>query len=193
MVEKFGEIDVVYYGPSPHNVAEAQPSIEDVTGADVGAAMSAVYPAMDVVAKVLPSMLRRKTGTFLFTSAISAALPVPALGAMTVPAAAACSYAVTLNAALAERGVYVGVLVIGGLIENSDIHAAMSSGPEASGGDFALDPDRIADIAWDLAKKRKAAEVIVTPGRKGLGLKALLVGRLLRVPTRSAGARRRRA
>jgi NAD(P)-dependent dehydrogenase (short-subunit alcohol dehydrogenase family) len=182
VVERFGAIDVVYYGPAPHVGMDGQPPVQSIAGADAAAAMSAVYPAVDVVAKVLPAMLERKAGTLLFTSAISALLPVPELGAMTLPAAAARSYALALNAALAPRGVFAGVLVIGGLIAGSDIHRAMA-GP----ADFLLDPDRIADSAWDLVRRRRSAELIITPGRTGLGITALLISRVLRA--RRDGAR----
>ncbi|GAA4195902.1 SDR family NAD(P)-dependent oxidoreductase [Streptosporangium oxazolinicum] len=181
---EFGAIDLVYYGPSPHSVAEARKPIEEITGSDVEEAMALVYPAADVVARTLPSMRERRTGAFLFTSAISAVVPVPQLGAMTVPASAARTYAVTLNAALAPHGVYAGVLLIGGLIEGSDIHAAMSSAGESDSA-YLLDPDRTADIAWDMVARRKSPEALIMPGRRGLGLTLLLIARLLRVTRRS--------
>ncbi|MGW2052505.1 SDR family NAD(P)-dependent oxidoreductase [Streptomyces sp. NPDC001840] len=184
----FGGIDFVYYGPSPHNMTETQKPIDQITGADVEASMAMVHPAADVVARTLPGMLARKRGAFLFTSAISAVLPVPELGAMTVPAAAARSYAVTLNAALAKQGVFAGVLLIGGLINGSDIQAAMSSSGQSDDA-YLLDPDRIADTAWDLVAKGKTPEALILPGRKGLGLTMLLMTRLLRVMKRSARSR----
>ncbi|WP_431033284.1 SDR family NAD(P)-dependent oxidoreductase [Streptomyces sp. P6-2-1] len=183
----FGPADFVYYGPSPHQASERAAPVTEITGTEVADAMGSVYPAVDVVAKVLPGMRERGTGTLLFASAISALLPVPELGAMAVPAAASRGYAVTLHAALAKEGVFAGALVIGGLIRNSDIHGAMA---EAGAADakFLLDPDRIADIAWEFARARKSPEVVVLPGRKGLGINALLTGRLWRAPKKSARA-----
>lgn len=180
VVRRLGEIDFVYYGPSPHGMTETPTPIDGIAGADVDAAMSLVPPAADVVAKVLPSMRARGTGAFLFTSAVSAVVPVPELGAMALPAAAARTYALTLNAALAPHRVFAGVLLIGGLISGSDIHTALESRGEADPA-YLLDPDRVADIAWDLAARRGTAEALVMPGRKGLGLTALLLARLLRV------------
>lgn len=190
VIERFGGADLVYYGPSPHNVAEEQKSIQQVTSADMADAMASVYPAAGVVAKVLPGMLERGDGAFLFTSAISAVLPIPELGAMTLPAAAARSYAVTLNAALAPKGLYAGVLLIGGLIDGSDIQKAISSGQ--SDAAFLLDPDRIADAAWEMVHRRKSPEALITAGPKGLGIVALLTGRLLRTIRRNARPRRGR-
>ncbi|WP_436762299.1 SDR family NAD(P)-dependent oxidoreductase [Streptosporangium sp. V21-05] len=182
--QKFGDVDFVYYGPSPHNMTEARKPIDQIAASDVEAAMALVHPAADVVARTLPGMLERKRGAFLFTSAISAVLPVPELGAMTVPAAAARGYAVTLNAALAKQGLFSGVLLIGGLINGSDIHAAMSSSGQSDEA-YLLDPDRIADTAWDLVAKHESPEALILPGRRGLGLTVLLITRLLRVIKRS--------
>ncbi|MEV1011709.1 SDR family NAD(P)-dependent oxidoreductase [Streptomyces sp. NPDC049881] len=191
VVRELGAIDFVYYGPSPHGVGEAQAPLDQVTGADVEAALTLVGPAADVVAKVLPGMRERGRGAFLFTSAVSAVVPIPALGAMTVPAAAARTYAVTLNAALAPDGIYAGVLLVGGLIEGSDIHTAMAS---AGGADpaYLLDPEQVADAGLRLTRRRKAPEALVMPGRSGWGLTLLLIARLLRVPKPRLGARKTR-
>jgi NADP-dependent 3-hydroxy acid dehydrogenase YdfG len=190
-VEKYGDIDFVYYGPSPHNITDTQKSIEAIGGSDIQDSMTSIYPAADVVATLLPSMLeRRAKGVFLFTSAISAVLPVPALGAMTVPAAASRSYAATLNAALAPKGIYAGVLLIGGLIDHSDIQKAMSAG--STDTSYLLDPDRVADIAWELTTRRTTPEALIMPGHKTVGLTLLLIGRLLKIFKRGASPRKSR-
>jgi hypothetical protein len=85
---------------------------------------------------------------------------MPALGALTVASAALRNYALTLNAGLAETGVYAGTLTIGGLIEHGDIHRFVASQPGRF-GDAAitsLNPDEIADTAWDLYTRRDRAE-----------------------------------
>jgi hypothetical protein len=87
---------------------------------------------------------------------------MPTLGALAVMSAALRNYALTLNAGLAERGVYAGTLTIGGLIERGDIHKAMTADPNMF-GDIAiatLDPDDIADTAWELFSKRDRAEAV---------------------------------
>ncbi|MEV0740885.1 hypothetical protein AB0I51_34255 [Streptomyces sp. NPDC050549] len=66
----------------------------------------------------------------------------------------------TLSAALADTGVYAGSLVIGGLIERGDIHKLVTANPEQFGnvGDRTLNPDDIADGAWELVARRDRAE-----------------------------------
>ncbi|MEV3938004.1 SDR family NAD(P)-dependent oxidoreductase [Glycomyces sp. NPDC049804] len=158
---RFGTIDVVYYGPAamdgpmPGDIREAGP-------ADVRAAMELLYPAVDAVANVLPGMVERGSGGLLFAGGLSSVVPMPSLGALAVMSAALRNYALTLNAGLADAGVYAGALTIGGLIERGDIHRAMTADPDRFGGIAVatLDPDGIADTAWDLFSKRDRPEAV---------------------------------
>ncbi|MFC3491572.1 SDR family NAD(P)-dependent oxidoreductase [Glycomyces rhizosphaerae] len=161
ILARFGTIDLAYYGPAamdgpmPGLIAEAG-------SADVRAAMELVYPAVDAVGKVLPGMIERGSGGFLFAGGLSSVVPMPTLGALAVMTAALRNYAITLNAGLSTTGVYAGALTIGGLIERGDIHKAMSSDPNMFGDTkiATLDPDGIADTAWDLFSKRDRAEAV---------------------------------
>jgi hypothetical protein len=85
---------------------------------------------------------------------------VPALGALAVASAALRNYALTLSAGLAGTGVYAGTLTIGGLIERGDIYRFVTSAPGRFGdtGIASLNPDEIADAAWDLYTARDRAE-----------------------------------
>ncbi|MEU8132514.1 SDR family NAD(P)-dependent oxidoreductase [Streptodolium elevatio] len=159
VTERFGTIDTVYYGPASTDPEGFPKPITEADSASVRAAMSWMYPAVDVVAKVLPGMLERGEGCLLFATGLSAVTPMPALGNLAVLSAALHNYALTLNAALADKGVYAGSLVIGGLIERGDIHAMIASGPQDFGdvGNSTLDPDEIADVAWQLRTDRSSA------------------------------------
>ncbi|GAA3925021.1 SDR family NAD(P)-dependent oxidoreductase [Actinoplanes auranticolor] len=76
------------------------------------------------------------------------------------PGAALRTYALTVNAALADTGVYAGALVIGGLVERGDIHrhAVAAVGPAAAASLPTLDPDTIAGTAWDLSARQNRPE-----------------------------------
>ncbi|QKG21283.1 SDR family NAD(P)-dependent oxidoreductase [Actinomadura verrucosospora] len=159
---RHGAIDVVYYGPGAADPA-ARPA--PITATDVPAAqdaMSWVYPAIDTVRAVLPGMLERGDGGLLFAGGLSSVLPMPVLGSLALSSAALRNYAVTLNAALADQGVYAGTLTIGGVIERGDIHSAIVAQPDLVGGMEVrtLDPDALADGAWDLYKNRDEAEAV---------------------------------
>jgi hypothetical protein len=83
---------------------------------------------------------------------------MPGLGALALSSAALRNYALTLNAGLADKGVYAGTLTIGGLIERGDIHTLVTSQPGRFGAVGTLNPDRIADEAWRLYTERDRAE-----------------------------------
>jgi len=161
ILDRFGTIDLAYFGLAAMDGAMPGP----ITGAgssDVREAMELVYPAVDMAAKVLPGMIERGEGGLLFAGGLSSVVPMPTMGALAVMSAALRNYAVTLNSGLAEAGVYAGTLTIGGLIERGDIHKAMTGDPNAFGGVkiATLNPDDIADTAWDLFTKRDRAEAV---------------------------------
>ncbi|WP_326642014.1 SDR family NAD(P)-dependent oxidoreductase [Nonomuraea fuscirosea] len=159
IAERFGTIDVVYYGPGAADPSAWPEPITETTQAQAREAMELLYPAIDVVAKVLPGMLGRGEGGLLFAGGLSAVMPMPALGGLALASAALRNYGLTLNAALAEQGVYAGNLIIGGLIERGDIYQLVASQPERFGGQIrSLDPDALADGAWELFTKRDRPE-----------------------------------
>ncbi|WP_234347717.1 SDR family NAD(P)-dependent oxidoreductase [Streptomyces specialis] len=160
--ERFGRVDVAYYGPSAADPGALPAPIDRTDAASVREAMNAVYPAFDVVGGLLPGMTERGDGALLFAGGLAGVVPLPQLGALAISSAALRNYALTLHAALADRGVYAGVLSIGGLIERSDVHRMVTARPERFGrlGLRTLDPDRIADAAWDLVARRDRAEAV---------------------------------
>jgi short-subunit dehydrogenase len=157
---RHGAVDVVYYGPGAADPA-ARPA--PITETDVPAAqeaMSWVYPAIDTVGAVLPGMLERGDGGLLFAGGLSSVVPLPMIGNLALSSAALRNYAITLHAALADQGVYAGTLTIGGLIERGDIHRMIVGEADRLDGMTVgtLNPDDLADTAWDLYKNRDRAE-----------------------------------
>ena len=123
--------------------------------------MDWLYPAIDVVRHVLEGVVVRGGG-LLFAGGLSAVRPMPMLGAFALAVAALRNYALTLNAALADKGVYAGTLTIGGIIERGDIHRMVESSPEQFGAlaGHTLHPDDIAETAWQMFVKRDRAEEV---------------------------------
>ena len=158
--ERFGRIDVGYFGPAPYSGLPG-----DLTGLDVAAARAAlesmVLPAVDAASLLLPELRERGSGGLLFAGGLSSVVPMPALGAFVLVAAALRNYALTLHAALEPEGVYAGTLTIGGLIERGDLHRALAG----QSGLPTLDPDDLARTLWTLFAERKTAEAVVS----GLG------------------------
>ncbi|MGI5501973.1 SDR family NAD(P)-dependent oxidoreductase [Lentzea sp. CA-135723] len=160
-LDAVGPVDVLYYGPAAISMDVLPPEIAATTSDEVRAAMDSVYAGIDITRLVLPGVIERGGG-LLFAGGLSAVRPMPVLGALTLSSAAMRNYAVTLNASLAEKGVYAGTLTIGGVIGRSDIHQVVAANPGQFGGlaDRTLDPDEIADTAWQMFVKRDRAEEI---------------------------------
>ncbi|UVS82381.1 SDR family NAD(P)-dependent oxidoreductase [Actinokineospora sp. UTMC 2448] len=159
VLDHVGPVDMLYFGPGAADLDNLPAPITETTRAAVDAAMAGIYPAVDAVRRVLPGMVERGSGGLLFAGGLSAVLPMPPLGALALSSAALRTYALTLNAALADQGVYAGILTIGGLIDRGDIHRFMGE----RFGDVAgttLDPDAIADAAWDLFTRRDRVEEV---------------------------------
>lgn len=153
-------VEVLYYGPGGVDPDFRPVPITETTADHVRTAMSWVYPAIDVVNKVLPPMRERGNGTVLIAGGLSGQLPMPALGNLALSSAALRNYALTLNKSLSEVGVYVGTLTIGGLVERGDIHAMVNADPQMAAGaaGMTLNPDDLAETAWSLHVKRDRPE-----------------------------------
>ncbi|GAA5184769.1 SDR family NAD(P)-dependent oxidoreductase [Rugosimonospora acidiphila] len=156
-----GRIDTAYFGPADPNVGAGIAPLPDARGPAIRSALEAMLiPPVNLVAALLPAMLRRGDGALLFAGGLSGKHPMPMLGSLAPASAALRMYALTLHEAVKDRGVYVGTLTIGGLIERGDIHRTVQARLERSGTPVpaTLDPDRIADAAWSMYVNRGPAE-----------------------------------
>lgn len=160
IVAEHPRIEVLYYGPGGVDDIFHPVPITETTSDSVRTAFSWVYPAIDVVQKVLPPMKERGAGSLLFAGGLSGQIPMPALGNLALLAAALRQYALTLNAGLSDMGVYAGTLTIGGLVERGDIYEMVSNDEEMSkmAAGRTLNPDDLADVAWDMHRKRDRPE-----------------------------------
>jgi NAD(P)-dependent dehydrogenase (short-subunit alcohol dehydrogenase family) len=157
----FGRIDVGYYGPSSFGTLPGDIAELDAAGAEQ--ALRSVVPAVDFASLLIPAMVARGSGGLIFAGGLSSVVPMPPLGGLAMTTAALRNYAITLHAALAPRGVYVGTVTVGGLIDGSDIHRAMAAddAPFSAITAGLLNPDDLAESAWQLYRDRAAAEVVV--------------------------------
>ena len=74
---------------------------------------SICYGAITATRAVLPAMLAAGTGTLLYTTGGSSVTPAPVFVSAGMAGAALRKWALTLNRALAGRGVYAGHVAIG--------------------------------------------------------------------------------
>lgn len=154
--ERFGRIDVGYYGPAAFETAPTE-DITQLDAAGARAALDIVVPAVDFAGHLLPEMRERGSGGLLFAGGLSSVVPMPPLGGMALAAAALRNYAITLHAALRPAGIYAGTITIGGLIERGDIHRAL-----AGNGDLpTINPDELAEVAWGLYRDGTEPEAVI--------------------------------
>ena len=161
ILDRHGEIDTVYYGASGADLNRPPVPITDMTAADATTAFEMVYPLVTAVSRLLPGIENRR-GAVLIAGGLSAVRPLPVLGPLALSSAAIRNYAITLNTALADRGGYAGTLTIGGVVERGDIFHMVQAKPEVFGNlaERTLDPDRVADTAWDMVSRRDRVEEI---------------------------------
>ncbi|HEX2283656.1 MAG TPA: short-chain dehydrogenase, partial [Mycobacterium sp.] len=159
--DRFGRIDVGYYGPAAADVLASDITALDAAQAE--AALQGVVPAVDFASLLLPELTERGAGGLLFAGGLSSVVPMPPLGGLALASAALRNYAVTLHAALAPAGIYAGTVTIGGLIERGDIHTAMQGNPDLFADVTAatLNPDDLADTVWRLYTQRTEAEAVI--------------------------------
>jgi NAD(P)-dependent dehydrogenase (short-subunit alcohol dehydrogenase family) len=150
-----GPLDTVYFGPAAAGTRGIVP-LTEAGPDDVREPIDTLLiPAATLVSAVLPAMLERAHGTILLPGGLSGLRVMPMLGNLAPASAALRMYALTLHAALAGRGVYVGALTIGGLITGGDIHELLRDHNLPT-----LDPDEIADTAWRLTVERTEPEAV---------------------------------
>jgi NAD(P)-dependent dehydrogenase (short-subunit alcohol dehydrogenase family) len=144
--DRFGPVDVLEYSPAAHG-APAGLTMTDVlhvTPENVQPQVEFyVYGAIAAVQALLDGMLSRGRGTLLFTTGASSAVTMPPMGNVGIAGAGLRNYALALNAALADRGVYVAHVPLSVYIG--------SGGQETQ-------PDTIAELYWDLYLTRHQPE-----------------------------------
>lgn len=98
---------------------------------------------------------RGSTATLLYTTGASSVTPAPVFVSAGMAGAALRKWVLTLNGALAVRGVYAGHVAIGTWIAGT---------PGAPDGAPLKEPDDLARLYWDLHTGREPAEHIVVTG-----------------------------
>jgi NAD(P)-dependent dehydrogenase (short-subunit alcohol dehydrogenase family) len=153
---RFGRIDVLHYSSPGAGSTETLRSTGplDVTVDNLVPQLECTcYGAVTATRAVLPAMLAAGAGTLLYTTGGSSVTPAPVFVSAGMAGAALRKWALTLNAALAGRGVYAGHVAIGTWIAGT---------PGAPAGTPGRDPDDIARLYWDLHASRQPAEHLIS-------------------------------
>ncbi|MET0931596.1 MAG: SDR family NAD(P)-dependent oxidoreductase [Aeromicrobium sp.] len=140
VTETLGPIEVLQYSPLPQK--DFMRPVLETTPADlVGPIEFSIYGPVAAVHQVLPGMrfLGENTGTILFVNGGSAVKPGRNVTGTSVAFAGQAAYIELLHEVLAEEGIHVSQLIIGGRIIE---------------GDDEKDPAVLADHLWNLHEKR---------------------------------------
>jgi NAD(P)-dependent dehydrogenase (short-subunit alcohol dehydrogenase family) len=153
---RFGGIDVLHYAaPAAGNIAAVRSTgALDVTVNNLGPQMESIcYGAITATRVVLPAMLAAGSGTLLYTTGASSVTPAPMFVCAGMAGAALRKWALTLNNALADKGIYAGHIAIGTWIAGT---------PGAPEGASLKEPDSIARLYWDLHTSRESADHLIS-------------------------------
>lgn len=163
ITKEYGQIDVVEFSPGGGNMGDGIESVLDVDPANLQLILGRfVLSGVALVRAVLPDMVERGDGAILFTAGQSGIYPTSFLGNAGMAQAALRNYFHNLNAVLADKGVYVGAVNVGALIEGSVPHQGIMSVTEPLGFEpEVIHPDVFAENFWDLYAKRDRAEALV--------------------------------
>jgi NAD(P)-dependent dehydrogenase (short-subunit alcohol dehydrogenase family) len=143
VTRRLGPIDVLEFSPADATLPLA--SATELTHDNVQLQIDVyVHGAVAAVNHVLPDMLARRPGTIIFTTGASAVHPVPMFGNTGAAMAWLRNWAHTLHAAVAPKGVQVGLVAIG---------ARIGRQPGAT-------PDAIAPLYWELHRKHEQVEKV---------------------------------
>ncbi|AVA24625.1 SDR family NAD(P)-dependent oxidoreductase (plasmid) [Rhizobium sp. CB3171] len=165
--DRFGSIDVAVYAPVPSDAAFVPAAELDAARLRSMADIFTFAP-VEVSHAVLPGMLARGDGAVVIVGGLTAVVTMPGMSGVGPLMAAARNYVFTLNAEVAERGVYAGTVNIGAFLDRSTgLRAMTSNGVPLDPKYLVLDPDDVAEEIWGLVTRRDRAEIILPPLPQG--------------------------
>jgi len=163
--DKIGDPDALYYGPSSGGFVSAA----DLTPQQIQAHMPcAVYSFAALVREFLPYMIEERCGAILLATGASAVQGMRNFSGPGPALAAQRNYLQSLQAEVAEHGVYVGRLYIGAAIAGSAWHARVlaeeGAGRPLRTGGRVVDPAHLAGLLWAMHQTGTQAEFVYPQG-----------------------------
>jgi short-subunit dehydrogenase len=155
-----GGLDAFYYAPTPE---EGFFPAAGLTPERAQAFMPLVfYTMVALVQEFLPPMLAHGDGAILTAQGASTVHGLPNMSGPGPAQAAQRNYLQSLHTEVADKGVYVGMLYVGAIIEESAFHAwlenAKATGAETRDWGPSVAPAHLADLLRDMHTARSASE-----------------------------------
>ena len=119
------------------------------------------YSLLALVQQFLPHMIEERSGAILTAQGASTLHGLPNMSGPGPAQAAQRNYLQSLHAEVSDKGVYVGMLYIGAIIENSAFHVWTEEARTAgTGRDWGptVDPDQLADLLWNMHNTKGESE-----------------------------------
>ncbi|MGH6655866.1 MAG: SDR family NAD(P)-dependent oxidoreductase [Actinocrinis sp.] len=155
--ERFGQIDVIEYGPFPSGRFTPAARLEpDALAQDIPLLL---LTPLAIVQAVLAEWTERGDGAFLMTTGATAVHPMPYWSGVGPLMAAARNWLYSLNGELAASGVYAGTLSIAAFITGSEAAQAAAADHKAASVPV-VDPAELAGLYWDMYSKRDRVEEV---------------------------------
>ena len=155
-----GGLDAIYYAPTSD---DGFVPAADLTPQRAREFMPlGFYSLVALVQEFLPYMLGQGDGAILTAQGASTVHGLPSMSGSGPAQAAQRNYLQSLHAEVAGKGVYIGMLYIGAVIESSAFHAwlqdAQAAGSPTREWGPTVDPARLADLLWDMHSTRGEPE-----------------------------------
>ena len=147
-----GDLDALYYAPTPE---EGFVPAAGLTPDRAQAFMPLVfYTMVALVHEFLPAMLAHGDGAILTAQGASTVHGLPNMSGPGPAQAAQRNYLQSLHTEVADKGVYVGMLYVGAIIEDSAFHSwlqnAKATGAETRDWGPTVAPAHLADLLRDM-------------------------------------------
>src|ERR1700753_1568398 len=143
-------VDVAIFQPG--NQAAEIVDVLDATAANVRPTRDLlVLGAVAVGQALVPAMIGRGSGCLVFVGGGSARLPMRVFGNLGMAMSGLRTYALTLHAALADKGVHAAFYTVAGMIGTGEIEPGQ------------LDPAELAERMLRLVEEPQVREVLMTP------------------------------
>ena len=157
-----GHLNALYYAPTPE---DGFFPAADLTPQRARAFMPLVFYSMvALVQEFLPRMLEQGDGAILTAQGASTVHGLPNMSGPGPAQAAQRNYLQSLHAEVAGQGVYIGMLYVGAIIEDSAFHSwlqnAKATGAETRDWGPTVTPARLADLLWDMHNAKADPEAI---------------------------------
>lgn len=146
-----GHLDAFYYAPTPSQGFVAAAELTPERARDFMPLI--FYSFVALVQQFLPQMVEQRSGAILTAQGASTLHGLPNMSGSGPAQAAQRNYLQSLHAEVSDKGVYVGMLYIGAVIENSAFHTWSEEAKAAGTGRHwgpTVDPDHLADLLWNM-------------------------------------------